>query len=41
MRKFFFWIVACIPLLSEAGGLCEAAERIRISVSILPKSYFV
>lgn len=41
MRKSFFWMVACILLLSEAGGVCEAAERIRVSVSILPQAYFV
>ncbi len=42
MRKFLFWMVACILSLSEApGGLCATAEGIRISVSILPQAYFV
>ncbi len=41
MRKFSFWMIACILFLSEAGGLCATAGEIRISVSILPQAYFV
>lgn len=40
MRKFSFWMAACVLFLLEAG-LCSAAEEIRISVSILPQAYFV
>ena len=41
MRKFFFFMAACILFLSETGGMCAATGEIRISVSILPQAYFV
>jgi zinc transport system substrate-binding protein len=41
MRKFLFWVAACILSLLGPSGVCATAEGIRISVSILPQAYFV
>ena len=41
MRRFLFWMIACILFLSGAPGVCATAGGIPIAVSILPQAYFV